>query len=53
MGSKTSKNPESVAREIKLKNRRKPLCGLAQRKKFSFMNWTLYNAIHLSRMGTN
>jgi hypothetical protein len=22
------------------------LCGLAQQKKFSFMNWTLYDAIN-------
>ena len=26
---------------------------LAQRKKFSFMNWVLYNVIHLSWMDTN
>jgi hypothetical protein len=28
--------------------RRKPLCGLAQRKKFSFMNWTLKSVIYFS-----
>ena len=33
------------------KPRRKPVCGLAHRKIFTFVNWTLNNAIYMSWMG--
>jgi hypothetical protein len=42
----------SAGRRTESTPRRKPLCGLAQRKKFSFMNWKLYDAIHLLWMDT-